>query len=121
MLFLSQPGTLLDFDVGLVPGVFLGSFLAAFVSRELVLQGFHDGQSMRRYLAGAALMGFGGMLAGGCAVGAGVTGASVFAVTAWITLGAIWLAASVTDRVVDPASSATPGPNRLGRSSSSHN
>ena len=29
MLFLSQPGTILDFDVGLVPGVFLGSFLAA--------------------------------------------------------------------------------------------
>ncbi|WP_373505702.1 YeeE/YedE family protein [Aestuariivirga sp.] len=102
MLFLSQPGTLLDFDVGLVPGVFLGSFLAAFMSRELVLQGFHDGQSMRRYLAGAALMGFGGMLAGGCAVGAGVTGASVFAVTAWITLGAIWIAATLTDRVLDP-------------------
>ena len=101
MLFLSQPGASLDFDVGLVPGVFLGSFLAALVSRELVLQGFHDGQSMRRYLAGAALMGFGGMLAGGCAVGAGVTGASVFAVTAWITLGAIWLSAAITDRLVD--------------------
>ena len=101
MLFLSQRGTILDFDVGLVPGVFLGSFLAALVSRELVLQGFHDGQSMRRYLLGAALMGFGGMLAGGCAVGAGVTGASVFAVTAWITLGAMWLAAGVTDFVLD--------------------
>ncbi|WP_396271059.1 YeeE/YedE thiosulfate transporter family protein [Ideonella sp.] len=29
---------------------------------------------MRRYIAGAMLMGFGGMLAGGCAVGAGVPG-----------------------------------------------
>ncbi|MEZ5799744.1 MAG: YeeE/YedE thiosulfate transporter family protein [Nitratireductor sp.] len=29
---------------------------------------------MLRYLVGASLMGFGGMLAGGCAVGAGVTG-----------------------------------------------
>ena len=103
MLFLSQPGSMLDFDVGLVPGVFLGSFLAAFLTRELVLQGFHDGQSMRRYLLGAALMGFGGMLAGGCAVGAGVTGASVFAVTAWITLAAIWFSAAVTDRLIDRA------------------
>jgi hypothetical protein len=65
------------------------------------LQGFEGGGSMRRYLAGAALMGFGGMLAGGCAVGAGVTGASIFALTAWVTLFAIWIAAAVTDWVVD--------------------
>ncbi len=101
MLFLSPPGTMLDFDVGLVPGVFLGSFLAALLTRELAIQGFQDGPSMRRYLLGAALMGFGGMLAGGCAVGAGVTGASIFALTAWITLGSIWLSAAITDRVVD--------------------
>lgn len=102
MLFLSRANIVFDFDVGLVPGVFAGSFLAALVTRQLVLQGFHDGQSMRRHLIGAALMGFGGMLAGGCAVGAGVTGASVFALTAWITLCAIWLAAAITDRLVDP-------------------
>lgn len=109
-----------DFDVGLVPGVFLGSFLAAALTRELALQGFEGGKSMRRYLAGAALMGFGGMLAGGCAVGAGVTGASVFALTAWITLSAIWFAAAVTDWLVDrpaadaavPASGAPAGPGR---------
>ena len=101
MLFLTKPGDILDFDVGLVPGVFLGAFIAALLTRELQLQGFQDGQSMRRYLIGAALMGFGGMLAGGCAVGAGVTGASVFAVTAWITLAAIWLAAAATDFMID--------------------
>ncbi|MCT8973333.1 YeeE/YedE family protein [Microbaculum marinisediminis] len=100
MLFLSPPGSILDFDVGLVPGVFLGSFLAALLTRELAVQGFHDAASMRRYLFGAALMGFGGMLAGGCAVGAGVTGASIFALTAWVTLSAIWLSAAITDRVL---------------------
>ncbi|MGZ9072697.1 MAG: YeeE/YedE thiosulfate transporter family protein [Rhodoplanes sp.] len=31
-------------------------------------------KSMRRYIVGAVLMGFGGKLAGGCAVGAGVSG-----------------------------------------------
>ena len=101
MLFLSRPGSMIDFDVGLVPGVFLGAFLAALLTGELELQGFEGGGSMRRYLAGAALMGFGGMLAGGCAVGAGVTGASIFALTAWVTLFAIWIAAATTDWVVD--------------------
>jgi uncharacterized membrane protein YedE/YeeE len=101
MLFLTPPGSSLDFDVGLVPGVFAGAFLAAAFSGQLELQGFRDGRSMRRYLVGASMMGFGGMLAGGCAVGAGVTGASVFAMTAWITLFAIWLSAVVTDWIVD--------------------
>ncbi|WP_422377928.1 YeeE/YedE family protein [Roseibium sp.] len=100
MLVLSPPGNVLDFDIGLVPGVFLGSFLAALLTRELALQGFEGGRSMARYLTGATLMGFGGMLAGGCAVGAGITGASIFAVTAWITLTAIWLSAGVTDRLL---------------------
>lgn len=101
MLFLSPPGSMIDFDVGLVPGVFIGAFLAALITGELELQGFEGGGSMRRYLAGAALMGFGGMLAGGCAVGAGVTGASIFALTAWVTLFAIWIAAAATDWIVD--------------------
>lgn len=101
MLFLSRPGSMIDFDVGLVPGVFIGAFIAALVTGELELQGFEGGDSMRRYLAGAAMMGFGGMLAGGCAVGAGVTGASIFALTAWVTLFSIWIAAAATDWVVD--------------------
>ena len=50
-------------------------------------------------------MGFGSMLAGGCAVGAGVTGGAIFALTAWITLLGMWLGAGLTDRWVDgPAS-----------------
>lgn len=101
MLFLSRPGSMIDFDVGLVPGVFIGAFVAAWATGQLELQGFEGGGSMRRYLAGAALMGFGGMLAGGCAVGAGVTGASIFAFTAWVTLFAIWIAAAATDWLVD--------------------
>jgi len=101
MLVLSPPGQPLKFDLGLVPGVFLGSFLSALWWGELKLEGFQGGQAMRRYIAGAMLMGFGGMLAGGCAVGAGVSGASVFTVTAWVTLVAIWGAATLTDVLMD--------------------
>jgi len=89
------------FDLGLVPGVFLGAFLAAALFGELRLEGFQGGASMRRYIAGAICMGFGGMLAGGCAVGAGLSGTSVFAITAYVTLTAMWVAAAITDRVLD--------------------
>jgi uncharacterized membrane protein YedE/YeeE len=90
-----------SFDLGLVPGVFLGSFLAAALFGELKLEGFQGGASMRRYIIGAMCMGFGGMLAGGCAVGAGLSGAAVFTATAWVTLCAMWAAAALTDRLVD--------------------
>ena len=56
---------------------------------------------MHRYLIGAALMGFGAMLAGGCSIGAGVTGTSAMALTAWIALTAMWAGGTVTDLVVD--------------------
>ena len=101
MLVLSPPGQPWNFDIGLVPGVVLGSFLAALWGRELKLEGFKDGHSMRRYIAGALCMGFGGMLAGGCAVGAGVSGAAIFALTAWLALIGMWLGAGLTDRLVD--------------------
>jgi uncharacterized membrane protein YedE/YeeE len=90
-----------NFDIGLVPGVFLGAFIAAAWAGELKLEGFQGGASMRRYIAGAMAMGFGGMLAGGCAVGAGISGAAVFTLTAWVTLVAMWLGAALTDRLID--------------------
>jgi uncharacterized membrane protein YedE/YeeE len=114
MYVLSSPEKGVSFDIALVPGVFLGSFLSAFMARELKLEGFSDGLSMRRYIIGAALMGFGAMLAGGCAVGAGVTGASAFALTAWIVLVGMWLGAAAMDALVDrPAETAAqPQPAR---------
>jgi uncharacterized protein len=106
LMFFLTAEPVLDFDVGLVPGVFIGAFLAAAWAGELKLQGFEGAASMRRYLTGAALMGFGGMLAGGCAIGNGVTGASTFALTAWMALTAMWIAAMVThqlaSRMPDP-------------------
>jgi len=108
MLFLSPPGQPFDFDTGLVPGVLVGSFLAAFAGRELKLEGFQGGQSMRRYMLGAVLMGFGGMLAGGCSV-ASVSGSAVFSTTAWVTLFAIWAGATAMDWAVDYQAQASVG------------
>ncbi len=107
MFVLSPPGQPWKFDLGLVPGVFVGSFIAAALSRELKLEGFQGGQSMRRYILGALLMGFGGMLAGGCAVGAGLSGAAVFTITAWVTLSTMWAGAAITDTLLDREQEAT--------------
>ncbi|MBU3648144.1 MAG: YeeE/YedE family protein [Limnohabitans sp.] len=91
----------IGFDFGLLPGVFLGSFLSAWFGHELKLEGFKDGYAMRRYIIGAILMGFGAMLAGGCAVGAGVTGGSIFALTAWVALIGMWMGAGIVDPWLD--------------------
>ena len=84
MGLINMPVLPLSFDIGIVMGVFAGSFLAAQLTGEFKVQTFTEDTGLSRYLIGACLMGFGGMLAGGCAVGAGVTGGAVMAITAWI-------------------------------------
>ncbi|MCF6273401.1 MAG: YeeE/YedE family protein [Rhodobacteraceae bacterium] len=101
LMYVLESNAVLSFSIGLIPGVFLGAFVAAFFARELKLQGFEGGASMRRYLTGAAMMGFGGMLAGGCAIGNGVTGTSVFSLTAWIALTFFWIGAKIADTLFD--------------------
>ena len=107
MRVVQWPAPEIGFDFGLMPGVFLGSFLGAVVGRDWKLEGFKDGYSMRRYIAGAVFMGFGAMLAGGCAVGAGVTGGSIFAVTSWLSLVGMWAGGGLTDRWLDSPSQTT--------------
>jgi uncharacterized membrane protein YedE/YeeE len=106
MFFLSDTEAL-RFDIGLVPGVFLGAFLASALTGEFKFQGFEGEANMRRSMTGAVLMGFGGMLAGGCAIGAGVTGGSIFAATAWLALFFMWVGAMATDLLIDQRALAT--------------
>ncbi|MDD5394760.1 MAG: YeeE/YedE family protein [Thiothrix sp.] len=101
MGLINQPQLPLSFDVGLVPGVFMGSLSAALLTREFKWQKFTEDSGFARFLIGAALMGFGGMLAGGCAVGAGVTGGALLVITAWVALFSMWIGAGVTDWLVD--------------------
>jgi len=102
MGLINHPDLPLVFDLGLVPGVFAGSFFAALLGRELKMQYFNlEDNPMPRYIFGAVLMGFGGMLAGGCAVGAVMTGGSVFSLTAFVALVAMWAGGGMTDYLVD--------------------
>ncbi len=91
----------IGFSFGMLPGVFMGSFIGAWVGKDFKLEGFSDGYGMRRYIFGAIFMGFGSMLAGGCAVGAGITGGAIFATTAWMALVGMWAGAGLMDRLID--------------------
>lgn len=101
MAVVNQPNLPLSFGLGLVPGVFAGSFMASMLSGDFRIQTFNEQAPMPRYITGASLMGFGSMLAGGCAVGAGMTGGAVLALTAWVALVCMWLGAGLTDLLVD--------------------
>ncbi len=93
MVLVTQRGLALSFGIGLVPGVAIGACVAALISRTWTLQRFGPDTPMERYLIGAVLMGFGAMLAGGCAVGAGLSGAAAMSITAWVAVGCMWLGA----------------------------
>ncbi|NIZ59784.1 lipocalin [Sedimentitalea sp. CY04] len=101
LMFFLERDSVLQFDIGLVPGVFIGALIAAALGGELKFQAFDDAPTMRKAMTGAAMMGFGGMLAGGCAIGAGVTGGSIFVGTAWLALFCMWIGAMATDWLVD--------------------
>lgn len=82
---LVEPG----FGVGLTAGVLAGAGLAAVASGRFEWQGFDGPAQMGRTLSGAALMGIGGVLAGGCTVGAGLAGVPSLSVAAILALASI--------------------------------
>lgn len=70
-----------DFGVGSVIGTVLGAYLAALFAGEFRWEAFDDDREMRRHLVGAGLMGAGGILAGGCTIGQGITAGSMLALS----------------------------------------
>ncbi len=98
MALVTAPDVIPSFGLGLVPGVFIGALLTALVKGEARIQRFDADSPMERYLIGGVLMGFGSMLAGGCAVGAGMAGGSIMALTAWVAVFCMWVGAMITHR-----------------------
>jgi uncharacterized protein len=75
-----------DFGVGSVIGTVLGAHLAALLAGEFRWEAFDDDREMRRHLIGAVLMGAGGILAGGCTIGQGITAGSMLALSWPVTV-----------------------------------
>lgn len=100
MALVNRPDLPPGFGIGLVPGVFAGAMLMALLRGEARIQRFGPDTPMERYLVGGVLMGFGSMLAGGCAVGNGLSGGSILAVTAWVAVFFMWVGAVLTQLVL---------------------
>ena len=82
-------GATLSFGVAAVAGTIAGAFAAAALRHELRLEGFTGIPDLLRHLAGAALMGSGGVLALGCTIGQGLTGVSTLSPVSLLALPAI--------------------------------
>jgi uncharacterized membrane protein YedE/YeeE len=79
-----------DFGIASVAGVIVGAWGASVRHDEFRWEAYDDPREMKRHLAGAVLMGAGGVMAGGCTIGQGLTAGSVLALS-WplATLGMI--------------------------------
>jgi hypothetical protein len=84
-----------DFGVMSVFGVVAGSWFAAWHADELRWEAFDDDHEMRRHLVGAALMGMGGILAGGCTIGQGITAGSMLALSWPLAVGGMIIGARI--------------------------
>lgn len=87
------------FGPGLIGGVLAGAALSALLRGEFAWASFESPAQTGRYLAGAVLMGFGGVLAGGCTVGAGISGVSMLSFAAIAALASI-IAGGVAARLL---------------------
>lgn len=87
--FWTDSGTRLSFGVATALGVVAGAFLQGLVSRSLRWEAFTGAADMGRHLAGAVLMGFGGVTALGCSIGQGISGVATLSLGSWLSLAAI--------------------------------
>lgn len=80
----------LSFSVGSVLGVLLGAWIGSRRKGTFRWEACEDPRELGRQVAGAALMGIGGVIALGCSVGQGATAFSTLAYSAPVTLAAIY-------------------------------
>ena len=99
------------FGTGLIGGTLAGAAILALLSGRFNWQSFTTPRETLRYLSGATLMGVGGVLAGGCTVGAGLSGVPTLSLAAIIALLAIVAGARAADRVVSASASGSVAPS----------
>ena len=85
--------TTLTLGVVSVIGVVLGAMAYALFNRSFHWEGFRGTQDTALHIVGALLMGIGGVTAGGCTVGQGLSGLSTLSVTSMIAVTGIMLGA----------------------------
>lgn len=101
-LFWTIAGTSVSagFGTGLIGGVLLGALAASVATGTFVWQSFESPAETGRYMTGAVFMGIGGVLAGGCTVGAGLSGVPTLSVAAILAIVTMAAGAWITDALL---------------------
>src|SRR3546814_7878364 len=86
MQLITYTGVKPDYGVGLVVGVGLGAALVTWRRHDVRWEACDDARELGRHIAGAVLMGVGGVFAMGCTIGQGVSAASLLAVSAPVAM-----------------------------------
>lgn len=81
----------LSLGVVSVAGVVIGALAYALANRSFQWEGFHGTQDTALHIVGALFMGVGGVMAGGCTVGQGLSGLSTLGLTSMIAVTGIML------------------------------
>jgi uncharacterized protein len=89
LAFWSDKSKFITFGVASVLGVIAGACAMALLTKTFRWEGFASTEDLTNHLIGAALMGFGGVLALGCTVGQGLSGMSTLALGSLVTVAAI--------------------------------
>ena len=93
LIFFSDKSKVLTIAIVTTVGVIVGSALYALASRSFRWEGFRDAGDTAHHLAGAVLMGVGGVTAMGCTIGQGLSGLSTLSLTSFVAIAAIILGA----------------------------
>ncbi len=89
LMLWSDTSRTVTFAIATALGVIAGSFAWSIVTRSFRWEGFAGIEDTANHLLGAALMGFGGVVAMGCTVGQGISGFSTLALGSIVTFLAI--------------------------------
>jgi uncharacterized protein len=84
LMFYSDANKLFTVGMASVFGVIAGSALVAVAQRSFRWEGFGGTSDLGHHLAGAVLMGVGGVTAMGCSIGQGVSGISTLSATSFV-------------------------------------
>lgn len=95
LYLMTASGGGLSFGVGSVFGVLAGAFAGSLIKGHFRWEACEDPRELKRQVIGAALMGFGAVLAIGCTIGQGISAFSLLTVSAPLVFATIFLGASV--------------------------
>jgi len=96
LMLWSDASLAVTFSIAVVIGIVMGSLIHSLATKRFRIEGFRTAEDTGNHLVGAALMGFGGVLAMGCTFGQGITGISTLALGSILTFLSIVAGSATT-------------------------